>query len=145
MGRVRTGRLARPSGGYRPSGMEQFGVDTDDLDGIAIVAVQGELSIGHGARLATEIGDHVRRGRSRIVVDLGNVEFMDSTGLSFLLNGLRRVGRAGGVMVVVVPPDGHVRRVFEMTRLDQVFELATSRDEAQARLGLVGGTDVPYA
>ena len=106
----------------------------------ALIAARGELSIGSAPRIAAEIGELVGRGRRRLVVDLDEVVFVDSTGLGFLLNGQRRVDRADGRLVLVVPP-GHVHRVFEMTRLDGVFHLAPSRSAALGELGLAPVAD----
>ncbi|CAB4867616.1 unannotated protein [freshwater metagenome] len=101
----------------------------------ALIAARGELSIGSAPGVAAEIGELVKRGRRRIIVDLDEVVFVDSTGLGFLLNGLRCVDRVDGRLVLVVPP-GHVHRVFEMTRLDGVFRLAATLPEALGELGL---------
>jgi anti-sigma B factor antagonist len=57
------------------------------------------------------------------------VEFIDSTGLSVLLNGLRRVNRQRGRMALVCT-NPTVLRLFEITRLDATFDIHPSREAA---------------
>ncbi|CAB4937874.1 unannotated protein [freshwater metagenome] len=116
--------------------MEDFSLEIEDRGPSgALIVARGELSIMSAPGLAVEIGALVSRGVRRVVLDLGEVVFADSTGLGFLLNGLRRLSRVGGQLVLVVPP-GHVHRVFEMTRLDGVFHLMDTRAQALGELGL---------
>jgi anti-sigma B factor antagonist len=65
------------------------------------------------------------------VIDLSGVEFIDSTGLSVLLNGLRRVTRAQGKMALVIS-NPTVLRLFEITRLDSTFDIYSTREAALA-------------
>jgi anti-sigma B factor antagonist len=61
------------------------------------------------------------------------VGFIDSTGLSVLLNGLRRVTRARGAMVLACA-NPTVLRLFEITKLDSTFEIVPNCDEAIERI-----------
>jgi anti-anti-sigma factor len=63
------------------------------------------------------------------VLDLSDTRFIDSAGISTLLNGLRRLTRQRRKMVVVCPP-GPPRRVFEILGLIGTFEIVESRDAA---------------
>ena len=56
------------------------------------------------------------------LLDLTDVEFIDSTGLSVLLNALRRVTRAGG-RIALVCTNPTVLRLFEITKLDSTFDI----------------------
>ena len=68
-----------------------------------------------------------------VIIDMTDVEFIDSTGLSVLLNALRRVTRQQGSLALVVS-NPTVLRLFEITRLDSTFDIAPTRDEAIARV-----------
>ncbi|MBT0668017.1 STAS domain-containing protein [Novosphingobium profundi] len=68
----------------------------------------------------------------RILLDLTPVGFIDSTGLGVLVSMLKRMGPGGRVAVVGAAPG--VRRLFELTRLDSLFRLCDSEDEARAIL-----------
>lgn len=110
--------------------MDTIKVETEGLpDDTGILVLEGELSIGTGVRVPLAVDEQIREGRVRLIIDLAAVDFIDSSGLSLLLNAQRRVQRASGVLTVVEPPE-RVRRVFEMTRLDRAFRLCPSREEA---------------
>jgi anti-sigma B factor antagonist len=114
--------------------MEAIRIETDGLPpDTAVLVLDGELSIGTGVRIPLAVDEQLRDARTRLVIDLSGVEFIDSSGLSLLLNAQRRIQRAGGALAVVTPPE-RVRRVFEMTRLDRAFRLCETRDEALGSL-----------
>jgi anti-sigma B factor antagonist len=72
-------------------------------------------------------------GASSVVVDLTDTSFVDSTSLGVLLGGLKRQREDGGEMrIVVARPE--IRRIFEITLLDQVFGLHETRADALASL-----------
>jgi anti-sigma B factor antagonist len=72
-------------------------------------------------------------GRARhVVVDLADVTFIDSAGLGALVGAHRRMQEGGGRLSIVRPPP-LVARAFELTGLDEVFDLCDDRGEALAR------------
>lgn len=73
------------------------------------------------------------RDEPRVIVDLTAVDFMDSTGLSILLNARRRYLRAGKRMVVLCP-DGPARRVMRLSCLESTLSVTDSLGAAIARL-----------
>ena len=98
-------------------------------DHTTIVAVRGEIHVSTAQEFSRLLAETVDAGRIMLVLDLSDVEFIDSTGLSVLLNALRRVTRAGGRMALVCT-NPTVLRLFEITRLDTTFEIVSSREEA---------------
>ena len=69
----------------------------------------------------------------RIVVDLSGVSFLDSTALGVLVRAVRAVDSRGAAIRVVLP-HGTARRIFEITTLDRVLPVASSRRHALAEL-----------
>ena len=69
------------------------------------------------------------RPPARIIVNLEAVHFLDSTALSVLVQGMKRA-RQGGGDVRLCNMQRPVRMVFELTRLDRVFEIFNSEDDA---------------
>jgi len=67
------------------------------------------------------------------VVDLCDVRFLDSSGVSVLLHARAVLGRDERDLVVVCPP-GPVRRILELTGIDDLFAMFDSRDAAAASL-----------
>jgi anti-sigma B factor antagonist len=102
-------------------------------DRIHVIAVAGEIHISTARpfahRLTTAIGD----GASGVVIDLSRVAFIDSTGLSVLLNALRRVTLNQGRLALVCT-NPTVLRLFEITHLDETFDIAATRAEAVQRV-----------
>jgi|SRR5579859_1601551 len=64
-----------------------------------------------------------------VVVDLAGVRFMDSTGLSTLVHAMKRARALGGDLRLCGLQQS-VRMIFEMTRLDRVFEIYNQVDDA---------------
>jgi anti-sigma B factor antagonist len=98
-------------------------------DRTAIVAVDGEIHVSTAPEFSGVLAATIEAGRVRLVLDLSGVMFIDSTGLSVLLNALRRVTRAGGRMAVVCS-NPTVLRLFEITRLDTTFDLHADPEAA---------------
>jgi anti-sigma B factor antagonist len=116
---------------FEPS---QFDLTEDDIDPTTLViAVKGEIHSTTAPEFSERLNDAISRGNTAVVLDLTGVEFIDSTGLSVLLNGLRRITRAHGRMVIACA-NPTVLRLFEITRLDSTFEILASCDEAIERV-----------
>lgn len=88
------------------------------------VELEGDAS----ARFRARTVEAVAEGWRTVVLDLGNVEFLDSSGLSALVSGLRAMHARGGELVLASVPE-RVRTVLEVTRLLKVFELSESAEE----------------
>ena len=99
-----------------------------------VVALGGEIDLYTAPDLKSEIHRLIDDGAERIIVDMSETTFIDSTTLGVLLSVVKRVHRVGGA-VVLVCPDRNVRRIFEITLLDRVFVIVDSRDEALNEFG----------
>lgn len=108
----------------------RFELSEDDLDERThIIAVSGEIHVSTAPEFSKRLNAAIAKGKTAVVLDLTGTEFIDSTGLSVLLNGLRRVTRQRGRMALVcINPT--VLRLFEITRLDSTFDIRRTRDEA---------------
>ncbi len=99
--------------------------------GTVVVTVYGDLDLHSADQLGDLLVGVVDRGASLVVVDLSDVEFVDSQGLGALMRGTRRFG-AGKDRFRLVVPAPEIRRVFEITALDRVFPLDATREQALA-------------
>ena len=98
-------------------------LDLREKDGVAILVLSGQLTGGGGdEELREAIDTLLASGRNRILVDFRDVTFMDSQGVSALVDAHRSLGREG-VRFVLANPPGRVARLLELTGLDQVIEL----------------------
>ena len=110
-----------------------FDLSEDELDEhTVVIRVAGEIHATTAPEFSERLNAAIASGRTRVVLDLTGVEFIDSTGLSVLLNGLRRVTRQRGRMALVCT-NPTVLRLFEVTKMDTTFTIVDSRDEALAR------------
>jgi anti-sigma B factor antagonist len=88
-----------------------------------VVAVAGELDVATAPALREELYRVVEQGVPAIVVDLADMNFIDSTGLGVLVGALKRVKeRSGTLELRSLPPSA--QRVFEITGLTQAFTIS---------------------
>lgn len=77
-----------------------------------------------------QLGDLVEAGHRLLVLDLSEVEFLDSTGLGAIVSGFKRIGREGNLVLCGLGQT--VASVFKLTRMDRVFRIANNEQEALA-------------
>ena len=92
-------------------------------DGSVRVKVKGELDLSTSRELDETLRREMEPGR-RIVVDLSELAFIDSTGLNTLIAALRASDADGGGLAVSPSLPAQVRRVLEITGLNKVLPLA---------------------
>ena len=108
----------------------QFELSEEDVDDRThLIAIAGEIHVSTAPRFSVLLDDAIGRGKTAVVLDLSAVDFIDSTGLSVLLNALRRLGRVNGALSLVCT-NPTVLRLFEITRLDATFDIHASREDA---------------
>jgi anti-sigma B factor antagonist len=101
-------------------------VQADMVDeDVAVIRPTGRLDMVAAPRLRSLVSDTVKAGRRRIVVDLGDTEFMDSSGLGALIAGLKTARQAGGDLRIACPT-AQVATVLKLTNLDRVLRPFTS-------------------
>jgi anti-sigma B factor antagonist len=101
---------------------------TGGADPWPVVRVAGEVDIQTSPALEAQLQSVLDQGHRSVVVDLGAVTFLDSTGLSALIGGLKRCQASGGELRLV-SPRSNVRKVLEVTGLIETFQV---EDEAAA-------------
>lgn len=74
----------------------------------------------------------IAQGNRRLVLDLGGVDFIDSSGLGSVVAVLKNLGGKGSLAVCNVK--GAVQNLFKLTRMDKVFTIVGSTDDAIARV-----------
>lgn len=113
---------------------EEFRIDEEEHvrgTDTVVLAVHGAADMNVAEELEARLTEVIDEGPSTLVVDLTEVTFLDSMVLGVLLHGLKRLGAAGGrLRIVIARPE--IRRIFELTLLDRLFELDSSREEALA-------------
>jgi anti-anti-sigma factor len=107
-------------------------------DGIRVVAVRGELDLSTASDLEGPLDDAIAAKDASVLIDLGDCEFIDSTGIALIVRAWQRLDRAadgeGRGRVVISSDNDQVRRVLEITGLELSIPIHSTRDEALAAL-----------
>jgi anti-sigma B factor antagonist len=120
-------------GGQEPA-LEEFRIEEERFGPTVLLAIHGDADMRIAAELKDRLGEVIDDGPVAVVLDLTDATFLDSTALGILLGAMKRL-RASGGRFRVVAPRSEIRRIFEMTLLDRVFELDLSRRDALAAAG----------
>ena len=105
-------------------------IDERHVDRVVILDLHGRLVIGQGQNLLREAVDRLAAaGNTRVVLNLADVPFIDSSVVGELVRTLTTLHRKGGKLKLLnLPP--RIRNLFTLTRLLDVFEAYDSEDEA---------------
>lgn len=110
------------------SGYVDFAVHSREVGAATVIAVSGELDI-HTAPDLTEVLSPAIAAGQPVIVDLTDVTFMDSSGLSVFVTALKRAREAGTTLVLVVS-EPRVMRVFSITGIDTLIDIHATLDSA---------------
>jgi anti-sigma B factor antagonist len=104
-------------------------ITIESIKDVSVVRLAGRFDAYTAPTVKDKLLELQAAGRVRIVVDLSAVDFVDSTGLATLVAGLKHCRRAAGDMMLVgLRPS--VQVIFELTRLDRVFQIHESETAA---------------
>ncbi|KAF2992814.1 Anti-sigma-B factor antagonist [Methylocystis sp. MJC1] len=104
-------------------------------DRVAIIVKEERLDAHNSSELKERILRTLEEGGRRLVVDLADVKFIDSSGLGALLSGYKNANQRSGTFVLSgLQP--RVRSMFELTRLNRVFEIYPRLQEAISSQGV---------
>ncbi len=97
---------------------------------LAILNLEGKLvDKAEAVEISVEIEEELAEGTSRYIIDLSELEYMNSTGLNILINLMNKARNAGGEAVIVgVKP--RIMALLAVTKLNNVFTIKSTRSEA---------------
>jgi anti-anti-sigma factor len=101
---------------------------------VKVVALRGELDFADAPSLGRMLDELRADGAREVVIDLSELTFIDSSGISALVGAARAVSSDGGTLVVASPTP-HVRRVFEIVNLSELVPVEEGLDGALQRIG----------
>lgn len=99
-------------------------------DGTRVVTLRGELDLSSAGPALEELLEECVESGYHVVIDLSEVDFMDSAGLALLVKTERGLSAAGR-RLVVMRPHANVRRILELTSLDQRLAIADTWSEGE--------------
>jgi len=98
-------------------------------DGAVIISPEGDVDLSRSPVLRNSLRQAQNAKPKRLIVDLGLVDYMDSSGVATLVEALQ-IARRNSTRMVLCGMKDRVRSIFEIARLDTVFTIANSRDAA---------------
>ena len=104
-------------------GYLEFSVSVVSVDDTATVVVSGDLDCYTAPQLRSTLVALVEEGARQITLEVGSTQFVDSTGLSVLVGGLKRLREHGGNLMLKDPTPATLR-LFQITGLHTVFTVA---------------------
>ena len=108
----------------------EFAITEHPIDGERhVLAVRGEIDLFTAPELKQVLAESIEGGRVRIIVDLTDTTFLDSTALGVLIGAVKRLRSRDGALAIV-NVDDNIAKTFEITGLDQIFTIVPTRDEA---------------
>ena len=99
--------------------------------GAVVVRLAGRLDLASAAEVKQRLTRAIAEGHRRLVVDLGDVTFIDSSGLGALIGGLKAARLQRGDLRIARPAE-QARLVLELTTLDRVLQPYPTVEEALA-------------
>jgi len=134
--------------GYNVGGMSLFyiGEDTarenaqDCGEDVVVLVAGGELDYSVSPELKRSIVEHVDAGARRVILDLSEVSFIDSTSIGVLVGAVMKLHELGGgsLSVVCSQENRRVLQIFEIAGVDSLITLQPSREEALSALTVAG-------
>jgi anti-sigma B factor antagonist len=96
-----------------------------------VLPLEGQIDLNVSAKVADSLARLIKDKPARLVVDLSGVNYIDSSGLAVLINGMRDMEDFGGIFILAGVRD-EVRPILESARLQNFFLIFSSVDEALA-------------
>ena len=111
-----------------------FDLNMTDVNECKVFHLHGRLMDQQQAdRLMHALEEELASGHHQVVLDMSQLQYMNSTGLNIVIGLLTKTRNAGGEVMIAGMSQG-VRQLFLVTKLDSVFTILPTVDEAVARL-----------
>jgi len=99
------------------------------IEGVQLISVSGRLDADEADEMEKRLDVKINEGPVYIVIDFGRLEYISSSGLRVLLSALKKVTKEqGDIRLTGLIP--HVRDVFDITGLIQLFKIFEKREDA---------------
>lgn len=114
-------------------------INTRSLDNQAsVIDLEGEVDVYTAPQLKQQIINLLDGGVKHVIVNLEAVDYLDSTALGVLIGGLKRLRERDGTLDLICP-NPRIKRIFEITGLDKIFDIYATEVEATTKLKSLEG------
>jgi anti-sigma B factor antagonist len=96
---------------------------------VTIIEVEGQLIVGNRQELKTLVLDAIDKGATKVLVDFARTGYIDSSGLGVLVSLAKKIREGGGDLRLANLNDD-LQTLFELTKLDTLFQISQTREHA---------------
>ena len=112
------------------SSQQNIEVETETLPAGIVLRPKGDIDLSRAPAFRVEIAKCMKDNSSAVFMDLSQVPYMDSSGVATLVEALQMTNRSG-VKLALYGMQERVRSIFEIARLDTVFKITETFEQAQ--------------
>lgn len=98
-------------------------------NGVTVVDVEGQLIVGNRQELKSKVLEELEGGDRKFAIDFSRTGYIDSSGLGVLVSLSKKIREQGGELRLSSLNED-LRTLFELTKLDTLFRIADSREDA---------------
>lgn len=120
-----------------------YSSETEFAEGVGLVAVRGTMDLSTAPQLKRDIGRAMESASGDLILDLSDLDMIDSTALCVMAGALQHLQGEGRRLVLVITRP-YVLRIFAITGLQTAFTIVGSRREALQRV-LARAADLAFA
>lgn len=102
-----------------------------DPRGVVVIGVDGQLIVGNRHELKQKVLEALEEGERKLLVDFSNTGYIDSSGLGALVSLSKKIRESGGELKLAGLNED-LMSLFELTKLDTLFTIVRSPEEAIA-------------
>ncbi len=106
-------------------------VKTEHAGNACVLQIEGDIGVENSPQLRSALSALTNDKIHKIALDLAGVNYMDSSGIATLVEGLKRVSRYGG-QFRLFNVNRVIKDVLDITRLSNLFDIRKSREDALA-------------
>ena len=114
--------------------MSGRGIEIVRQNDVVIARLEGDIDLANAPTVTATILEAIPNDALGLVVDLGDVRYIDSVGIRMLFTFVRSLHASRQGMAVAIPPDSLVRKLLKITHLDEATVFRATVDEAVVSL-----------
>lgn len=107
-------------------------INEEKRDGIMFISVFGEINIDTSPDLRKAFDRYINQDIKKVIIDCANLTYIDSSGLATLIELMQRLKKINGELKICNLVN-KVKSVFEVTKLDKLFDICASQEQAVER------------
>lgn len=109
---------------------QELPIELRPIDDGTVIRPSGDIDLSRAPAFRVHIAEVFQTAPKRVIIDLSDVPYMDSSGVATLVEGMQLASR-GSAKLVLVGLQERVRSIFEIARLDTVFTIAVDVETAE--------------